>query len=47
MNKIKKMKKKKKQWIVLKATFPLKKDLSNATIIDVLDEKEIIINHLF
>ncbi len=47
MDKIRKMQKRKKQWILLKATFPLKYDLSNTTVIDILDEKDIVVNRLF
>lgn len=47
MDKVRKLKRKKKCLILLEYTFPIPQDLSNTTIIDILDENDVIINHLF
>ena len=47
MDKVKKLKKRKKQWVVLETTFPIKYGLVGSKVIDLIDEKDMQTNYLF
>ena len=47
MDKIKKLEKRKKQWVVLETTFPIKYGLVGSRVIDIVDKKDMERNYLF
>lgn len=47
MDKIKHLQKRKKQWVLLETTFPVKYGLVGSKVIDLIDEKDMQTNYLF
>lgn len=47
MEKVRKLKKFKKQWVLLESKFPMGYGLCNAKVIDILNEADIVETHLF